>query len=95
MLNTTRRKGHLSVRLYADLLVSVIIVHVMFYLRFVIQCVPEKRKSINQLNFSENYDLWKTNQFLFFLLTPNAKCIGRARIISNGDVKIYLHRIGG
>ena len=47
-----------------------------------IQGVPEKRKPINQVNFSENCnDLSRTNlhvykiQFILFLLTPVTRCI--------------------
>ena len=50
-----------------------------------IQCVPEKIKPINQVNFSENckdlsekvYIVTKI-QFFLFLLTPVTRCIGHA-----------------
>ena len=49
-----------------------------------LQCVPEKRKPVNQVNFSENCnDLSETLhcykiQFIRFLLTPDTRCIGHA-----------------
>ena len=69
-----------------------------------IQCVPEKRKPISQVNFSENYnDLSKkvyivTKLSLSSFFWPQLQDVlithGRARTISNGDVKIDLRRIG-
>ena len=49
-----------------------------------IQCVPEKKKPINQVNFSENYNdlsekVYIVTKFsLSFLLTPVIGCIGYA-----------------
>ena len=70
----------------------------------IIQCVPEKRKPINQVIFSENYnDLSKkvyivTKFSLSSFFWPQLQDVlvthGRARTISNGDVKIDLRRIG-
>ena len=69
-----------------------------------IQCVPEKRKPVNQVNFSENcndlsetvYIVTKFSLFSFFLhqLQDVLVMHGQARTISNGDVKIDLRRIG-
>ena len=70
-----------------------------------IQCVPEKRKPINQVDFSENYnDLSKKvyivtkfslSSFFWYQIQDVLAMLGRARTISNGDVKIDLRRIGG
>ena len=70
-----------------------------------IQCIPEKRKPINQVNFSENYnDLSKffyivakfsLSFFFWHQLQDVLAKYGRARTISNGDVKIDLRRIWG
>ena len=68
-----------------------------------IQCVPEKRKPINQVNFSENYNdlsekvyIVKNFNVSFFWhqLQDVLDMHGQARTISNGDVKIGLRRIG-
>ena len=68
-----------------------------------IQRVPEKRKPINQVNFSENcndlsekdYIVTKFNLSSFFWhqLQDVLAMHGQARTISNGDVKIDLRRI--
>ena len=65
---------------------------------------PEKRKPINQINFSENcndlsekvYIVSKSSLSSFFWhqLQDVLAMHGQARAISNGDVKIDLHRIG-
>ena len=70
-----------------------------------IQCVPEKRKLIKQINFSENYnDLSKkvyivakfsSSSFFWHQIQDVLAMHGRARTISNCDVKIDLRRIGG
>ena len=69
-----------------------------------IQCVPEKRKPINQVNFSENcnelsekvYIVTKSSYPLSF--DTNYKSVlamhEQARTISNGDVKNDLRRMG-
>ena len=72
-------------------------------LRGSIQCVPEKRKPVNQVNFSENcndlsekvYIVTKFSLSSFFghRLQDVLTMYGQARSISNGDVKIDLRRI--
>ena len=69
-----------------------------------VQCIPEKRKPINQVNFSENcndlsekvYIVTKFNLSSFFWhqLQDVLAMHGQARTILNGDVKIDLHRLG-
>ena len=67
-----------------------------------IQCVPEKRKPINQVNLSENCnELSKMGlhcykiQLINFLSFEDVLVMhGWARTIWNGDVKIDLRRIG-
>ena len=69
-----------------------------------IQCVPEKGKPINQVNFSQNCnDLSEKNyivikfhlsSFFWHQLQDVLAMHGQARTISNGDVKIDLRRIG-
>ena len=69
-----------------------------------VQCVPERRKPINQVNFSENYnDLseqvyivtkFKLSSFFWHQLQDVLAMHGQARTISNLDVKIGLRRIG-
>ena len=69
-----------------------------------VQCVPERRKPINQVDFSENYnDLSKKvyivtkfslSSFFWQQIQDVLAMLGRARTISNGDVKIDLRRIG-
>ena len=64
----------------------------------------KKRKPINQVNFSENYNELSKKDYIVtkFILSsffwPQLQDVlvmhGRARTISNGDVKIYLRRIG-
>ena len=76
----------------------------LYMLRFSIQCVPEKRKPINQVNFSENYNdlseivyiVTKVSLSSFFRhqLQDVLAMPGQARTISNCDVKIDLRRIG-
>ena len=70
----------------------------------VIQCIPEKRKPINQVNFSENCnDLsekvyivtkFSLSSFFWHQLQDVLAMHGQARTITNGDVKIELRRIG-
>ena len=70
-----------------------------------IQCVAEKRKLINQVNFSENYnDLSKniyivtkfsSSSFFWRQIQDVFAMHGRAQTISSGDVKIDLRRIRG
>ena len=64
----------------------------------------EKKKPINQVKFSENYDLSKKayidtkfclSSFFWYQIKDVSAMHGRARTISNGDVKIDLRRIGG
>ena len=69
-----------------------------------LQCVPEKRKPINQVNLSEKCnDLFlkvyivtkfSLSSFFWHQLQDVLVMHGRARTISNGDVKIDLRRIG-
>ena len=69
-----------------------------------IQCIPEKRKPINQVYFSENcndlsekvYIVTKLSLSSFFWdqLQDVLVMHGQARTISNGDVKIDLRGIG-
>ena len=69
-----------------------------------IQCVPEKRKPINQVYFSENCnDLsekvyivtkFSLSSLFWHQLQDVLAMHDQARTISNGDVKIYLRRIG-
>ena len=75
-----------------------------FFLTHTVQCVPEKRNPINQVNFSENYnDLSKkvyivtkfnSSSFFWHKIQDVLSMHGRAQTISNGDVKIDLRRIG-
>ena len=70
-----------------------------------IQCVPEKRKPINQVNFSENYNELSNivyivtklilSPFFWHQIQDVLAMYGWARTIWNGDVKIDLRRIGG
>ena len=62
-----------------------------------IKCVPQKRKPINRVNFSENCnDLSEKAyilqiQFIIYLLTPVTRCIGHAKYhwpFSNGMSKM-------
>ena len=77
--------------------------HVFWNSSIPIQCVPEKRKPINQVNFSENYDLsekvymvtkFNLSSFFWHQLQDVLAMHGQASSISNGDVKIGLRRIG-
>ena len=48
-----------------------------------LQCVPEKRKPINRVNFSENCNdlsekVYIVTKCILFLLTPVTRCIGHA-----------------
>ena len=73
-------------------------------LKYAIQCVPEKRKPINQVNFSENCnDLsekvyivtkFSLSSFFWHQIQDVSAMHDRARTISNGDVKTDLRRIG-
>ena len=70
----------------------------------IVQFVPEKRKPINQVNLSKRCnDLFKKvyivtkfslSSFFWHQLQDVLVMHGRARTISNGDVKIDLRRIG-
>ena len=69
-----------------------------------IQCVPQKRKPINQVNFSENWnDLsekvyivtkFSLSSFFWRQLQDVLAMHDQARTISNDDVRIDLRRIG-
>ena len=69
-----------------------------------IQCVPQKRKPINQVNFSENWnDLsekvyivtkFSLSSFFWHQLQDVLAMHDQARTISNDDVRIVLRRIG-
>ena len=69
-----------------------------------IQCVPEKRKPINRVNFSENcndlsekvYTVTKfsLSSFFWHQLQDVLAMHEQARTISNGDVKNDLRRMG-
>ena len=75
----------------------------IFYFRN-IQCVPQKRKPINQVNFSENWnDLsekvyivtkFSLSSFFWHQLQDVLAMHDQARTISNDDVRIDLRRIG-
>ena len=71
---------------------------------FTIQCVPQKRKPIYQVNFSENWnDLsqkvyivtkFSLSSFIWHQLQDVLAMHDQARTISNDDVRIDLRRIG-
>ena len=73
--------------------------------KWITQCVQEKRKPINQVNFFQNYnDLSKKvyivtkfslSSFFWHQTQDVLAMHGQARTISNGDVKTDLRRIGG
>ena len=70
----------------------------------IIQCVPEKRKHINQVNFSKNCDdlsekvyivtKFSLSSFFWHQLQDVLAMHGQAQTISNCDVKIDLRKIG-
>ena len=69
-----------------------------------IQCVPQKRKPINQVNFSENWNYlsekvyivtkFSLSSFFWHQLQDVLAMHDQARTISNDDVRIDLRRIG-
>ena len=71
---------------------------------FAIQCVPQKRKPINQVNFSENcndlsekayiFTKFSLSSFFWHQLQDVLAMHEQALTISNGDVKNDLRRMG-
>ena len=69
-----------------------------------IQCVPQKRKPINRVNFSENcndlsekayiFTKFSLSSFFWHQLQDVLAMHEQALTISNGDVKNYLRRMG-
>ena len=67
-----------------------------------IQCVPQKRKPINQVNFSENWNdfsekvyivtKFRLSSFFWHQLQDALAMHDQARTISNDDVRIDLRR---
>ena len=72
---------------------------------YIYSASQKKRKPLNQVNFSENYNDLSKNVYIVKNLSLSSSfwhqiydvlaMLGRARTISNGDVKIDLRRIGG
>ena len=79
--------------------------HIFIFMHIrIVQCVPQKRKPINQVNFSENWnDLsekvyivtkFSLSSFFWHQLQDVLAMHDQARTISNDDVRIDLRRIG-